>query len=253
MTNNLLNGEDNLPEYDPTKNYLTELVGETKKFKTPEDLAKGKAESDSYIRILEKRLDDLRNDYLQSREENQSRTKLQELIDKLAVQQQNSSNEPVKVVEQKPGIDLNEIDNLLDKKLLAREASRKEQDNLNAVEKKLKEQFGTNYQAVLKERVESLELTGEDITALAKKSPTAFFKTLGLDQQQQESFQAPPRSQQRSDTFSPTSNQKRTWSYYQKMRREQPREYLNPKTAVQMEKDYQALGKDFEDGDFKSV
>ena len=42
----------------------------------------------------------------------------------------------------------------------------------------------------------------------------------------------------------------RTWSYYEKMRKEKPKEYWRSGTQAQMLKDYQALGTSFEDGSF---
>lgn len=49
------------------------------------------------------------------------------------------------------------------------------------------------------------------------------------------------------------AQKKRTWSYYEKMRKEDPDQYHNPMTRAQMLKDYQALGKDFQTGNFFEV
>ena len=76
---------------------------------------------------------------------------------------------------------------------------------------------------------------------------------MGLDQQPMiDTFQAPPRATQRSDSFAPKST-KRTWSYYQDLKKSDPKAYNNPKTIVQMHKDYAELGSTFEDGDFKAM
>ncbi|WP_454632427.1 hypothetical protein [Bradyrhizobium cenepequi] len=42
----------------------------------------------------------------------------------------------------------------------------------------------------------------------------------------------------------------RTWSFYEKMRREDPRKYREPRIQEQMVRDYKALGEKFEDGSF---
>ena len=44
------------------------------------------------------------------------------------------------------------------------------------------------------------------------------------------------------------ARQNRPWSYYEKMRKEKPKDYWKPATQAQMLKDYQALGDKFEDG-----
>jgi hypothetical protein len=255
MTDNLL-AEDNSETItiDPNKNYVEELVGEGKKFKTIEDLARGKYESDLHIKIMEKRSDELRNDYLKVRDENLAKAKLEELIDKMQAQQLSPSSyqPPANDDKTPPTIDSKQIESLIDSQISRRETESKEKANFNTVQNRLKERFGNSYQAVLKEQIDTLGLTIDDVNVLAKKSPNAFFRTMGLDQPQQtESFQAPVRSNQMS-SFKPTT-QKRTWSYYQELKKQNPKLYYDPKIANQMHKDYEDLGPQFEDGDFKAL
>ena len=256
MTETLLSEEvETEPTIDPDKDYFSELVGEGRKFKDQNSLARSKMESDFYIKTMEKRMDELRTDYLKEREENTAKAKLEELIDKLQSQQQSTSSYEPSVKEDKmPIFDPKQLDSLVSTKIQEHEVSRKQQENFNIVRNKLKEKFGNNYQTALKEQIDMLELTEEDVNALARKSPTAFMRTLGLDQPQQEqSFQAPPRSSMRGDTFKPTASAKRTWSYYQNLKRNDPKAYQDPKTTVQMHKDAQELGETFRDGDYYAV
>lgn len=250
MTNLFEQANDQLP-IDDSKNYLEELVGEGKKFQSHEDLARGKYEADQYIEILKKRQDELRADYLKLRDENASKAKLEDLIkqmenQRLASSESTQANEDTK----KPAFDPAELDALMSNKIQQHELQRKESDNLNSVMSKLKEQYGSNYVSVLQTKTEELGLSKDDVNTLARKSPKAFFNTLGLGQQQQESFSAPPRSAQRNDNFAPRGAQKRTWSYYQDMKRKDPAAWLNPKIAVQMQQDAIDLGEAFRDGDY---
>ncbi len=255
MTENLLDADDNsAPLIDPNKNYLEELVGEGKKFKTPEELALGKARSDLYIRDLERQKDELRADYERLHDEYKTGPKLQEILDQLTEQRLASSESPQanEVIENQPAYDPKQIESLVSSKISEYEMTKKQQENFNVVKGKLQERYGDSYHNVLKEQINRLGLTDEDVNTLAKKSPDAFFRLVGLDQPvSKDNFQAPPRSNQRSDNFSPTSS-KRTWAYYQKMRTESPKVYNDPKTQVQMHKDYIELGTAFEDGDFKN-
>lgn len=256
MNQTLLQGDplDQI-QIDPNKNYLEELVGDGKKFKSPEELAKGKYESDLYVEHLKARLDEMRNDYLRLDTDYKSRAKLEELIDQLKTPQQqltsNENNHTVNEANTKPAIDYKEVESLVSSKIMEHESSKREQQNFDLVKSKLKERFGNNYQAVLKEQMDSLGLEENFINDLAKKHPQVLFKTLGLDQPvQRESFDSPPRSTSR---FTPTTPQKRTWSYYQKMRKEDPRLYHDPRTQVQMHKDATTLGDDFKDGDWDAL
>lgn len=254
MTDNLLDQPEDKPFFDPNKNYLEELVGEGKKFKTDADLARGKAEADYMVANLIREKKELLEDHMKLRQEYQAGPKLQEIIDRLSQQTHssrdentNNSNEDDKPAAIKP----EDIENLVSSKIRDFESSKKETENFNTVKAKLQERYGNNYPDVIKQQVNDLGLTVDDINALAKKSPAAFFRTLGLDQAQNNdnSFQAPPRSERRSDPFAPNTL-KRTWSYYQKMRKERPDEYFNPKTSVQRLKDAVELGDAFNDGNF---
>ncbi len=249
MTDLFKNQDENV--LDQNKNYLEELVGDGKKFKSPEELAKGKATADHYIKTLETKLDELRNDYLAEKANSTATAKLQELIDQYEKKQLASNDTPlVNEVKNQPQFDPSMLDELVTKKIQETDRFKTEQSNYNTVQNKLKEQFGSNYGTVVKEQADTLGLTGDEVEAWARKSPEAFFRIMGLNQPKQETFQAPPRSAQRNDNFAPQGAQKRTWSYYQNMKKTNPALYHDPKINVQMEKDALELGSAFEDGDF---
>lgn len=248
------NIDDNPIRADDNVNYLNELVGEGKKFKTVEDLAKGKHTADGYVEHLKSRLDEMRTDYNRLREEQAARAKLEDILDQINTgrqqQQQTEQRETDTRVQQQMPFDPNEVANIVQSKILEHESSKKQQDNYTIVRNKLQERFGNNYQAVLKEQTENLGLTEDFVNDLARNHPQVLFKTLGIDSNQtRESFMSPPRSNTRSDSFKPNV-QKRTWSYYQKMKRDDPKKYRDSQTHVQMWKDHVELGKEFEDGDF---
>lgn len=248
MTDNLLSQENELPEVDPSKNYLEELVGDNKKFKSAEELARGKYEADSYVKILEKRLDVLRDDYIKERESGASKAKLEELIDRMNRQQLASSEQPLaNEVIKKPEFDPKELDSLVSSKIQEHEASKKQQDNFNLIKNKLQEVHGRNYQNVLASQLAELGLTEDYINELARKHPQVAIRTLGLDRPVvKDNFQSPPQSNRR-DMFSPSAGEKRTWTYYKKLKDKKPNSWHDPKTAIQMEKDAIALGDEFWD------
>lgn len=247
MTDNLL-PED---EIDPNTNYLENLVGEGKKFKTPEDLARGKYEADLYVNTLTKRMDEMREDYAQLRKDYNSRAKIEEVLDQQKTQQHASSeNEPLaKDVDRRPEIKPEDIANMFATEIQKHETSKREAENYRSVQAKLKERFGSNKEA-LKQHLDELDLSEEFVKELAKKSPKVVLRTLGLDQPpEREDFSPMPRSSLRRDSFAPKT-QKRTWSYYQDLKKSNPDLYHSKEITNQLHDDYIALGKDFEDGDF---
>lgn len=251
-TENLLDQSNQDVQFDENKNYFEELVGEGKKFKSPEELAKAKQRSDLYIKDLERGRDELRNDYLKQRDELMTRASMQEYIDQMKALQSNQSVPPKIADEDKkqPSIDNNQIESLISTKIKEIEDRRKQDDNFNMVKSKLTEKFGANYASSLKHQMDSLGLNDNLVNTLAREHPQVLLRTLGVDQQQQEQdFMTPPRSSMRNDSFAPNTT-KRTWSWYQQLKKDNPTKYWEPKTTVQMHKDYEALGQAFEDGDF---
>jgi hypothetical protein len=241
------------PSVDPNKNYLEELVGPGKKFASVEDLAKGKYQADLYIGTVLKQKDDLSKDYLALREEYNARAKLEELLDQMRGQQASSELPTANdAIESPPQLDLKKVEDLVVSKLQESERLKKQRENLELVKSKLKEQYGSDYTTHLKRHTEDLGLDEAFVQDLAKNHPNVLFKTLGLGERRPDGFQAPPQTQRRGDSFAP-STPKRTWAYYQNLKKTDPKTYLNPKTQVQMHEDYLKLGKEFEDGDFSHI
>lgn len=247
MTDDLFSqDQNNTPEIDPNKNYLEELVGDGKKFKSPEDLARGKYEADNYIQILQRRFDELREDNERIRGESAAKARLEEILDKLDSQFHKTDDRDITDNannEVKP-FDPKEIESLFEKKITERETQLKQQNNFNQVRDRLKEHYGENYTAVLEDQIQSLGLTKEFFNDLAKNHPTVLFKTLGLDQKPNQQFVSAPRG---SVNFKPTAPKKRTYSYYQNMRKENPTLYFDRKTTIQMHEDAQEQGQAFFD------
>ena len=226
----------------------------TKKWKekfpqAPEELIEAKVNSDLFIKTIERQKDELRSDYIRAQEELQTRQNLQDLIDRLNEKTTQQAQTPIKP-EEKPIVpDLKDIEKLFESKFEQRRLADKEASNFNEVQVKLRERFGNNANNVLQEQASTLGLSKEDVNSLAKKSPEAFFRIMGLNQAQGQDSLAPPRTSIRNDNFGPKIV-KRTWSYYQDMKAKNPKQYWDPKTQVQMHKDAEALGAGFEDGDF---
>lgn len=242
MTLNLL---DDQTENTLDETSLREELINKWKDKTPEEILKAKVESDIYIKAIEKQKDQMREDYLKLREEATAQAKLQELIDRLENRKDDSNSDTNgNNVEEKPTFDPAQLDQLISSKIQETEQKRKQDANWTEVQNKLKEQFGNSYPTVLKDQMEKLGLNAEDVNTLARKSPVAFFNTLGLNNQTQEKFTSPLISGQRSDRFSPNV-QKRDYMFYENLRKADPAKYWEPKTQVQMVKDAEELGASF--------
>jgi hypothetical protein len=243
---------NSLPAIDPNKNYLNEYVGEGKKFKTVEDLAKSKFHADTYIPLLERRLDQYEADRAAMKKEIDTRQSIEEIVNNL-IKKQTTTTQPltpeskVESVVNAPTLDPTKIDELVSTKINEWDVQKRQTANVAEVKAKLKERFGERFQDVLKDKADELGVSPSFLNNLAKDHPSVLYKTLGLDQKVQAINNNPLTTTTR---FAPTGEKKRTWSYYQEMKKNQPDIYNNPRTALQMQRDAIELGDAFQDGDY---
>lgn len=235
MPNNNLFAEDF--SIDPEKNYLEELVGEGKKFESPEELARGKAEADAFIARLE-------NEQQQLRDELNKRLKLEEFRDLLNSQPSNSNQRKPDDEEPQTGksaMSPEEIERLLEERLNRRDAQQTAMQNVNAVKEKLQGTYGPNYAQHLKRQAAEIGMTEQEVERLAASNPKVLFKLFGVDEKKTENdLFSPPRNQ---TTSLPKSNIKGD-SYYEKMRKDEPDLYWSPKIQNEIFAQMKELGAD---------
>lgn len=233
-------------EFDPNKDYSEEI---SKKYKTSADVMKKIYHSDATIELMKKRLDEDHAEILRLRQETETKARLEDLVNKLSNQEKlTSSTQPLANEVKEQPINLKQIESLIEE----RENAKLQRENFNIVRDKLIERFGSNYQNAVKEQIDTLGISSEDFDAMARKAPKMVFRTLGLDQQQQENFRAPPRTSTITNNFKP-SVEKRSWAYYQNLKKADPRKWADRSTHIQMQKDAIELGEAFKDGDFYAV
>lgn len=242
MTDNIL-GDNSEP-----KSYAEELVGESKKFKDIESLAKGKYESDRFIELQNKRFDELRDQYATVLEESKAKAKLEDLIEEYKSLASTAPPQGKEVTQ--PATKPDDIRKLVSEEVTTLRRQDQERINLDSVQAKLKEQLGDNYSSVVRERIRNIGLSEQDFHDWARKSPTAVLNAIGVNENtKQETFQAPPQT---TRTFKPVTEQKRTWSYYQELKKNNPKVYYDKSIMNQMLEDAERLGPQFEDGDFNT-
>lgn len=232
-------------EDDDNVDFVAELTGPGKKFdktKFSSDaellkaLAKSNYHGDRFIDHKNKEFDELREEYLNVSAENKAKAKFEEFFKNQRKNDDDDSDDNnQRQLNTQPAFDPSKIDEILEAKLAEKEARKREQDNMNEVEKRLRDRLGDSAKRVLKDKMNSLGFSEEDIKFLAKKSPEAVINALGLNQTT-EPYGTPPRSSLRSDSFAPQADI-RDAVYYEKMRMEQPKLYFSEKISVQRLKD----------------
>lgn len=223
-----------VPQVDPEKNYLEDLVGEGKKFKDERELARAKVESDAFITRLQGELQGLREDLTK-------RASIEDFLD-----QMKSLNERPGVEPNRPnhgeedehkthsGPSQEDLEKLIEQKVSQLEKINKAQENFNLVRQKMQELWGEDYPQRLAAKARELGLGESFLNNLAREQPKAFLKLVDVAQDKAPDLFNRRSSVDSSKLLSQQGTSSETYSYFEKMRTENPKEYWNPRTQNQM-------------------
>lgn len=239
--------ENNAPAVttDSTTNasYTEQLVGEGKKFKDIESLAKGKLEADRHIEEITKTLNDLREEV---KKEEYSKKLLEELQNKgtgagtvTSAMGTNAGNSANGNTTQ----DASNIEALVEQLITKKEKTRTLEQNISVANEAVVSQFGDKAAEVVRLKASELGMSVDRLKEIAAESPTAFLQLIGAKTPvKTESVTTP--SSIRTETLSNT-NTDRTFEYYQKMRKENKSLYYSPKVQRMLMDDRLRLGEKF--------
>lgn len=213
---------------DPTKDYYPELVGEDKKYKTNQDLARAAVEKDSFIERLKRENADVRNILAEMNQDLSARKRLEDLVDQLASGQtktpSNTNNQNVEQT-QNSVASPEEIAKLVKNSLMEDAAKQRQNENLEKVASKLQEHWGDSYSQKLTEHMNTLGMDKVSFSNVAKTSPEAFLRMVGIQEKREErTLFTPPSTQVNTTAMGPARTNK-NWAYYQEMRRKDPVKY----------------------------
>lgn len=208
------------PAGNEPQNYLAELVGEGKKFKDYEALAKGKWDSDTHIKQLERESRETREQMNKIAEELRSRKRLEEILDRLshATPPQSPSNTPTQnggERDTKPVIDKNEIENLMNAKLTEHEIRKKREENTRFVQTELRKKYGNRFPEVLREQTQRLNVSEDYVRGLAADAPQALLKL--IEEPSAPITQVTPPKTEINTSFKPSMSGKKTYGYYEQL------------------------------------
>lgn len=236
--------EDVIPE---DKKVYDDLVGESKKFKDNESLARAKANSDNFIKRLEQELAVAREDITRLAADNQANKRLDEIKTLLTQKPPESPETPNHGHVRDEGAPITE--DKLEQMLNQREVKRQREANISTVKQKLVEVYGRDFPVKVKEAATQLGVDTDFIDSVAAQNPKAFYKMLGIDDTSREerileSYSTPPRSSIVSEGFKPSGDRK-NYAYYNKLRTEKPEVYGTVRVQQEEMKEALRQGEDF--------
>ncbi len=210
------------------------LVGEGKKYKTVEDLAKAVVFKDQHISRIETENRGMREDL-------QGKQRMEEYIERLSTLQ--AGEQPTNSdgnhsgreggEDKTPALKLEDIETLIVK----REQKKVQEANLASAISKLRETWGPNFAAQLREQARTLGVGEAFLNSVAAENPQAFYRLVGLDAQRQPDLFQAPESTVNSGGFQTRKTNDRTQSYYADLRKKNPTEYWSTKVQNQMHAD----------------
>jgi hypothetical protein len=230
-----------LDSTDQSTTTFDSLVGEGKKYKDNDAVAKAIAEKDRFIEQLKAEKAEVLRD-LQTRP-NADRS--QEILDRLS-----ELAKPAPSIVDTTSQERVEYKGLTEDdvfKLLARrEAQSRADANLDKVKAELTSKYGDKYSQVLHSLQDKLGVDQKFLDDLAARSPTAFSSMLkNIDPSPQSVFTPPASS--KPEAFQPSASGPKKRSEYLRLKAENYSLYNSPAVQNQMYKDSMVLGETFFD------
>lgn len=235
-----LNAQDDTDDQPDNVDHLAELVGEGKKFKDVNSLAKGKKASDEHIATLERELAGMRGEL-------DTRLSLEEFMAKIEATRDSNSNSDPQDRNERPNpntaaLTVEEIEKLLDKKLTEKTQATLKERNVEISKAELRKAWGPQAHKKLEARAKELGLGQDFLADLAERSPKAFLLTVGAQGEHQPDSVTdfvPPNSSVRSVPERGNPNVKNQ-AYYDKIKKADPRLYKQ--LTAERHRNAQALG-----------
>jgi len=222
---------DHNSEAPPAVNPVEALVGDGKKFKTVEDLARGKLESDAFIKRLTDEAAELRAELAKKNDADAQLAALREEMQTLRTANPQPSRENTN-----PALTIDSVKALVNESITQAERNRTVHQNVTTANDAMVKHFGSleNAASAVKAKATEVGMTVEALRDIAARSPTAFTKIMGVEMQISSNEPLNPASATREVVNKPAGDPiKGTKPYYEKMRKETPNQYWSP--AIQQE------------------
>lgn len=228
-------GAETPPEPTNPEEFLEQYVGEGKKFKDVNELAKAYANADKFIPELKT---DLQN----------TREFIAEELKKIA--ERNKALEPNPVQTDEPGSNPNptpaappndageDLDTRIAKALEDRDEVKRFQANADLAQEVLIEHLGSQEAAVkaVRDKASEMNVDPNYLKQTAFQSPKAFFKLMGIDPDQKPSSTSTPApsADVNPNLLGHGKPKPNTYAYYDQLRKSDPKLYWSASTQKQM-------------------
>lgn len=223
---------------------LSALVGEGRKFKSVQDLAKGKLESDAFIGKLQDENKALRALINNNDDRQRSTQVMQELLDKISkstIQREEPVTTQAEARNQTNGLTAKDVEEVYK---VMRQREREEENERKALSR-VEERYKDKTEDFLKSKADELGLDLDMLRATARRSPNAFWNLIG---ETTSNGQKAPRGSVNSEAVIGLARENtRNKAYYDKIKEEMGVKafVMDSRIQVQMHRDMMELGEAF--------
>ena len=246
--NNNTKPEDDQPNGDTihtaneTTSLLESYVGDGKKYKSPEELAKGYQNADQYINQMQTENEQLRGEL-------DKRLNAEDMVDRIKREHEELQASMKAQENTTPQLDEKALSDLISQTLDQKNTQKVAQDNIQAVDSKMKELFGTDKASeILQTKSKELNLSVEYLAEVAAKSPDGFYSLLGIgrDKTITPSITASTTNTEAvAKVNSIGAVEADTWNSFESLRRSDPKKYYTPTVQNKLFKARQDKGQAF--------
>ena len=221
--------------------HLSNLVGDGKKFKSVEDLARGKLEADKYIEQLTSEQKELRQAY----SELESQLKAGQTVEDVLKRMQESRGS--EGGNQSAGtISPDDVLKLVDERLSKSKQESIKQANQAESQAAVLKHFNNNEQKArefVQQEARRLGMDPRELREIGAQSPAAFTRLLGLSQSRATGPNI--QSEVNSDASGMSQSGMRNATYYRELREKLGHKFWEPNIQQQRMRDRQSLGDKF--------
>lgn len=186
-------------------------------------------DKDEYIRTLQAEAQAAREAAADLEEKMQNSDRVNEALDRIGNQRGNT--------QEQPSLDEDALVGKIEQRLTEKQKEQQRTQNFDAVQARLLKEYGDagKANASVEKAASESGLSTQALIDMAKESPKAFYKLVGVDApQQQAPTGQPTRSNQLSDGSDTGVVKDR--AYFARMRRENPRQYWKTSTQAEFRK-----------------
>lgn len=190
-------------------------------------MQKRMSDKDEFISQLQEENQKTREMYASLEERMQNLSKIEEVLNNQNTAQDVGNQDTT-------GLDEDALVGKVIENLNQKQTEEKMKANFEQAKQRLASEYGSHVEEKVSQAAQANGMAYDDMVQMARKSPQAFYKLMGLESNTQQRPATP--NPMRGHETPPQDNNEKDFAYYSKLMRENPREYWKPEVQREFRK-----------------